>query len=192
MDEYIRDNWRSDGSVEFGKRVDALGESFGELYTLLEKLADGYLGLNGALMVFVTAIMEALQLRAEDTEASWSNLVNGGLTVLGVALDWKSALGWLSLALFTVDMARRERLRGPARRDGALPRFGGGTPHRHRARGVQPDGVAGLGRPRPVAGLQEEVASTARRAVRPACRRGGTDRRSCRPSPARSHRPCEP
>lgn len=67
--------------------------------------ADGYLGLNGALMVFVTAIMETLQLRAEDTEASWSNLVNGGLTVLGVALDWKSALGWLSLALFTVDMA---------------------------------------------------------------------------------------
>lgn len=105
LDNYIRTNWRSDGSVEFGKRVDVLESSFGDLYTMLEKMANGYFGLNSALMVFVTAITETLKLRDEDTEEAWSNLVNGGLTVLGVLLDWKSALGWLSLALFAVDLA---------------------------------------------------------------------------------------
>lgn len=72
---------------------------------MLEKMANGYFGLNSALMVFVTAITETLKLRDEDTEEAWSNLVNGGLTVLGVLLDWKSALGWLRLALFAVDLA---------------------------------------------------------------------------------------
>lgn len=105
VERYLDDNWSSEGARAFRQSVAAMHDSFHDLQTGTEKLIAGQEGLMMTFMGFVTAIVELLDLRRENAEDLLSNVVGGGISLVGVAVSPASALSWVSLAYSVVDSA---------------------------------------------------------------------------------------
>ena len=105
VDEYIDNNWTSDSARTFRQGVADMQNAFSDLEVAVNDMLDGNEALFLAFMSFVTAIMEVLDIRQEEAEEAFSNVVNGGVSLLGVALAPADALAWVGLALFVVDVA---------------------------------------------------------------------------------------
>lgn len=105
--EYIHANWRSDSAIEFGQKVIALKDAFGDLSDGIEDLIEANEALLSAFMALVTAIIELLDLRSEEATAALNDaagfLIDSGMGVFGLLANVKDALTWVGIALTVLD-----------------------------------------------------------------------------------------
>lgn len=105
VDEYIDNNWTSDAARNFRRGVADMQDAFVELGIAINDMIDGDEALLLAFMSFITAITEVLDIRREEAAEAFSNVVNGGLSLVGVAVAPADALAWVGLAMFALDTA---------------------------------------------------------------------------------------